>query len=371
MKDINWHTLYEGFLLCLVLQVLIIGLFKIFSSGLRNKFLGFFALLVVVSNHEIIFQPETEISKLIIYSIFKGPYEIFYGPILYLYLVTLWKFRKEKLRHLIFPIIYVVLFKIIITIFRDFYNENRVVMGMIHFLIMPFYLIRYFRLGIREFKIYLNDNLRPKALKKVKVFYYYFNIQYLIMSLVIFVPILGMTIFKTTDLKWVETVDRIFSDNIFVYIDPIILALFILYLLSESQKFKKFFLSNDIIKENFDVKNNNEIRIKVDLLFSQEKAYKNPNFNLTMAAALIEEKPKVLSKYILEKENMSFINYINTLRVREFKSMLKNKENFKYDLLSLSEEAGFKSKASFYRIFKNIEGITPGEYKNRLNKDSF
>lgn len=363
MKDINWDILHEGFLLCLVLQIFIIGIFKIFSSSFRNRILGLFSLLIVIHYHGIFFEPGSGVSELIL----KGQYEIFYGPILYVYIAALKKQSKELLRHLFFPTVYFLSFKVIRVFLNGFYEEYKIIMGIAHFLFIPFYLVFYFKKGISEFKVNLNENLRNKVLKKMKFFYYFFNIKYLFISLIILVPIFGMVIFKTTNTFWVKTISGK-ARSIYVYIDPIILVLFILYLMSESQKFKKYFLGKDLLKTNFNRKNNNEIGYKIDGLFEREEAYKDPNFNLTQAAAIIKESPKILSRYILEKEDMSFVNYINMLRVREFKSLLIDKENYKYDLLSLSKKAGFKSKASFYRIFKNIEGITPGEYKNRLDR---
>jgi AraC-like DNA-binding protein len=39
-----------------------------------------------------------------------------------------------------------------------------------------------------------------------------------------------------------------------------------------------------------------------------------------------------------------------------------------FTLSALAEKAGFSSRATFFRHFKDIEGITPGEYIKKLGK---
>jgi AraC-like DNA-binding protein len=46
--------------------------------------------------------------------------------------------------------------------------------------------------------------------------------------------------------------------------------------------------------------------------------------------------------------------------------MLSNPEYSNYTIVAIGLEAGFNSKASFYRAFRKFEGMTPSEYqKNR------
>ncbi|WP_339709250.1 AraC family transcriptional regulator [uncultured Kriegella sp.] len=67
-------------------------------------------------------------------------------------------------------------------------------------------------------------------------------------------------------------------------------------------------------------------------------------------------------------EGTTLTNYINYLRVQEFKRQLKDPENEVYTMMYLAEKSGFSSKTSFYRVFKSITKRTPSEYKKSLDK---
>ena len=41
----------------------------------------------------------------------------------------------------------------------------------------------------------------------------------------------------------------------------------------------------------------------------------------------------------------------------------------RFDLLSIAKNAGFASKASFYRIFKESEGMTPNQYAKKESNE--
>ena len=65
--------------------------------------------------------------------------------------------------------------------------------------------------------------------------------------------------------------------------------------------------------------------------------------------------------------NVNFSNFINVYRVNEIKKRLNQENLSKYTLKALSEQCGFSSKATFYRVFKNVTGMTPLEYCKKQN----
>jgi YesN/AraC family two-component response regulator len=64
--------------------------------------------------------------------------------------------------------------------------------------------------------------------------------------------------------------------------------------------------------------------------------------------------------------NVSFYDYVNRFRVDEFKRVVAEQGVNSLTLSALAEQAGFSSRASFFRYFKEIEGISPGEYIKNL-----
>lgn len=64
----------------------------------------------------------------------------------------------------------------------------------------------------------------------------------------------------------------------------------------------------------------------------------------------------------------SYPQYINELRVEEFKKMVKTGDLSRLTLSAISERCGFSSRASFFRHFKNMTGITPNEYIQNHSK---
>lgn len=115
-----------------------------------------------------------------------------------------------------------------------------------------------------------------------------------------------------------------------------------------------------------------QIHTDLDQLIKSEKPFLTPGLTLTNLAKQLNVHPNTLSQVINSKEQKNFFDYINTLRVEEFKARVIKSENQKYTLLFLAHECGFNSKTSFNRNFKNITGQSPTEYlKNnhiKLNK---
>lgn len=58
--------------------------------------------------------------------------------------------------------------------------------------------------------------------------------------------------------------------------------------------------------------------------------------------------------------------FLNALRLDHFKRAVKADDQQEYSILQLAFDAGFSSKASFYRAFRAAEGITPSQYRKSL-----
>ena len=102
-------------------------------------------------------------------------------------------------------------------------------------------------------------------------------------------------------------------------------------------------------------------------LMDREKVYSESELSLAQLAKRLGVHTNYLSQVINEKEGKNFYDYINTLRIEEFKRLIANPASQRFTILSLAYEVGFNSKSSFNRYFKKETSKSPSEYLRDLN----
>lgn len=98
-------------------------------------------------------------------------------------------------------------------------------------------------------------------------------------------------------------------------------------------------------------------------LIEKEKLFLDPNLNASKASQKLNLSEKYFTQVFSKHSDESFTNYIKKLRVDEAKKILINKDYESYTIVAIALESGFNSKSAFYRIFKEVTGVTPSEYK--------
>ncbi|MDO3693761.1 helix-turn-helix domain-containing protein [Wenyingzhuangia sp. chi5] len=107
---------------------------------------------------------------------------------------------------------------------------------------------------------------------------------------------------------------------------------------------------------------NEELNSDKILSFLQKnKTYLNKDYTIHQLGADLNESPRTVSKVINSELNKSFIQLINEFRVEEAIVLLKLEKD-KLTIDAIAEKAGFKSRSSFYRVFKNIKQTSPSQY---------
>jgi AraC-like DNA-binding protein len=94
----------------------------------------------------------------------------------------------------------------------------------------------------------------------------------------------------------------------------------------------------------------------------EEKLYLDPEFSLQTLAHKLKMSPVAVSRVINSELKKNFRNLVNGYRVEEVKTRLNDPRSIQLSLLGIAYECGFNSEASFYRIFKNVVGVSPKEY---------
>ncbi len=97
-----------------------------------------------------------------------------------------------------------------------------------------------------------------------------------------------------------------------------------------------------------------------------EKPYLNPNLRLSDVAKKLSLSPSHFSEVLHYGFNENFNNLINFYRVVEAQELMKNPDFSDAKIIAIAFDAGFKSKTTFNRVFKNYTGQTPSEYRKAV-----
>ncbi|WP_316791679.1 AraC family transcriptional regulator [Pedobacter frigoris] len=89
--------------------------------------------------------------------------------------------------------------------------------------------------------------------------------------------------------------------------------------------------------------------------------YTNPDLTIGILAREMHISTEKISAAINKEMNKNFFDLINEKRVDKAKELLGNKINL-LTIEAIAYEAGFNSRASFYRAFKKCTSLTPSEY---------
>lgn len=105
-----------------------------------------------------------------------------------------------------------------------------------------------------------------------------------------------------------------------------------------------------------------ELERRIIWAFEETKPYRNPEFSLTELSELCQ-LDKVKISYVLNTSmKTNFAELLNRYRVEEFVTLVQSEGYSNFSMLGIAQEAGFSSKSTFYKAFKEIKGQTPKEY---------
>ncbi|ADZ82955.1 AraC family transcriptional regulator [Cellulosilyticum lentocellum] len=99
---------------------------------------------------------------------------------------------------------------------------------------------------------------------------------------------------------------------------------------------------------------------KVDKIIKYISAHYTEDLTLTSIAEQFYISPFYLSKIFKKSTNLSIIEYINSLRIRNAKELLESSST---KIADIAELVGFSSSSHFSRTFKLVTGLSPQQYK--------
>lgn len=365
----NWPEVFKGIQLCIGFQLFLIAVFLLISKQKRNYLLAAYTALISISSLSSGLYAYLENAPILSF-LFGAHLIIFHAPLLFLYIKSLGDKMLVTWNHLVFPVLYTLYYLVLKLYFASFFNEYSFQLLIVHLFLSVIYTGTYFFFGSWYFNIQLSDSLKQKALKKFRLFYVITNVHSMCLYSLMAISYVTYLYFNDGLPYFNEhIVPHIFS--IIIYIHPITSIIFIIYLLSETHSLQSLILDKGITRSATLRNNREQISTRVKQIIDIEKRFKNPDFSLRQLSREIGITDKELAEYFAEELSTSFNDYLHLKKIEEFKHLIKEDTENTYSLEGTAQIAGFKSKATFYRVFKKVEGVTPAKFKDDLTRSDY
>jgi PAS domain S-box-containing protein len=102
-------------------------------------------------------------------------------------------------------------------------------------------------------------------------------------------------------------------------------------------------------------------------MLSKDKIYLNAEVSLRAVADGLKTNTKYLSQVINHRAGCNFQHFLNIYRVEEAKAKIIDPQYKNLTLFGIALQCGFKNKSTFYKVFKDITGITPKDFIKQKN----
>ena len=133
-------------------------------------------------------------------------------------------------------------------------------------------------------------------------------------------------------------------------------------LCAETQKSKTYFAEAHE-EDNNECSESYEIFLRMEQMITEQQLFLQPGFGRDELLHMTGINKNDLSSLLQDYAGASNLsNYLNRLRIEYSVKLMK--ENKKFSIEAIAQEAGFNSRARFYRAFYKQFGMTPTEYIN-------
>jgi AraC-like DNA-binding protein len=211
---------------------------------------------------------------------------------------------------------------------------------------------------------------------KINVGHYYSNLEHKTFSWLKAIVYIHLSFYLLWIIEDIVQINTAISENYFAEISTVLTLVMVYWIgyngFNQHETFKQK-LFNYNTTEDFIIEQNNNDNTKDSKVFQEirkqivnEKLFTNSKLNLRTLAKMLFLNEKELSRLINQHSNSNFHQFINQLRVEEFKLLMNSPKAQQFSVIGLAKESGFNSKSTFYNAFKTIEGMSPKEYENRL-----
>ncbi len=102
----------------------------------------------------------------------------------------------------------------------------------------------------------------------------------------------------------------------------------------------------------------------------EHRPYRQPDLTLRQLAKLTGLSERHISQTINEQLGQNFSDFLNEYRVNEFKAQIHQPDKQHLSLLGIAMDCGFNSKSTFNTVFKRFTGLTPSQFKRQQQADN-
>ena len=110
---------------------------------------------------------------------------------------------------------------------------------------------------------------------------------------------------------------------------------------------------------------------KIENHMTECKPYLDGDLTLTSLAEQLEINPNQLSQILNEGLGENFYRFVNRYRVEESKQLLIDPTFAHYNILGIAYQAGFSTKSTFNKTFKDHTGFSPSQYIKQQTEHNF
>lgn len=201
----------------------------------------------------------------------------------------------------------------------------------------------YYRLGVFE------EEFSRASFREVSVFrkFVLLCVLLLAVSILFFIVIPGLraeTISNAALALWIIVFAwfRVYSENAEYTSEE-----------KEESKYKKAYLSDDIVTENGK---------RIFQILNEQKSYLDPDFDLASLSKTLGISTHTASQVIGRYFGKGFLELCREFKIAAAEQLLKETD---LPILRIGLDAGFNSKTSFLRAFKEEKGMTPSEFREK------
>ena len=112
-------------------------------------------------------------------------------------------------------------------------------------------------------------------------------------------------------------------------------------------------------------KSDEQLMQRIRQLMEEQKPYLNSELKVADIADALKVRRNLVSDCVSSQDDCTFSTFVNKYRVEHAKQLLRQHPDMKIN--TIGHESGFANETSFFRTFKAITGMTPSEWKGKID----